>query len=298
MRAPSALSPAELVVGVEQRPDERGPDDHGVGVGGHLGGLVAVRDAQPHSHRQVGDFARPLHQRAGELGRRGARAGHPHDGGRVDEAAARLRGVAQPLVGRRGRDQEDLVEVVGVRCRDPLVGGVGSEVGRDQARSPGTREVGGEPLDAVLLDRVPVGHHHRRRAGRGHGLHRPEDVLGADPALERALRGRLDRRAVHDRIAVGQADLDHVTPAVDHHPERVDCAGDVGEPCRQVADQSGAPLGTGPLERTSCAHVRVTSHPRRSAPRWPVRAYRRRSPGPARTTRWPCPCPCRRDPRG
>ena len=47
--------PGGAVVGVvEQRPDERRPDDHPVGVRRHLGGLVAVADAEAHAHRQLG----------------------------------------------------------------------------------------------------------------------------------------------------------------------------------------------------------------------------------------------------
>ena len=49
-----------------------------------------------------------------------AGAGHAHHRGGVDEAAAGRRGHRDPLVGRRRRDQEDLVEVVRVGGGDPL----------------------------------------------------------------------------------------------------------------------------------------------------------------------------------
>ena len=107
---------------------------------------------------------------------------------------------------------------------DPLGREVGREVGGDQARSPGGGQVGGEPVDAVALDGVPVGHHDGRRAGGGDRLDGAQHVGGADAQLERLLGRGLDGRAVHHRVAVGQADLDDVAAGVDHRAERVDAA--------------------------------------------------------------------------
>src|SRR4051795_5078149 len=74
-------------------------------------------------------------------------------------------------------------------------------------------------------------------AGGGHRLDRPEHVGGADAAVERLLGGGLDGGAVHDRVAVGQPDLDHVAAGPDHRPEPLDAAPDVREAGREVPDE-------------------------------------------------------------
>ena len=104
-------------------------------------------------------------QRAGRARRRRAGAGDAHRRGGVDEAAAVLGGVAQPLVGRGRRDEEDPVQPGGVGGGEPVRRArrlVGREVGRDDAGAAGGGQRVGEPLVAVALDRVPVGHHQRR----------------------------------------------------------------------------------------------------------------------------------------
>src|SRR3954449_10597704 len=51
-----------LRVGVEHSAYERGPDDDGVGVTGHLGRLITVGDAETHTDGQVGRVSDPLHK--------------------------------------------------------------------------------------------------------------------------------------------------------------------------------------------------------------------------------------------
>ena len=76
-RTPSARSVGQraqgveagrLVVGVvEEGAHEGGADDHAVGVRRHLGGLVAVADAEPDGDREVAARPDPRDERAGEV---------------------------------------------------------------------------------------------------------------------------------------------------------------------------------------------------------------------------------------
>ena len=82
---------------------------------------------------------------------------------------------------------------------------------------PALGEVGGEALDAVARDEVPVGHARaaaRRRRGRPRVAR--EHVVDPGAAGERLVGGVLDDRAVHERVAVGHADLDDVDAGLDH----------------------------------------------------------------------------------
>ena len=95
-----------------------------------------------------------------------ARPGHAHDRGGVDEAAAGRGRGAQPLGRRRRRDQEHLVELVRIGRGDPLLRLVRDQVRRDQPGAAGRCQLGGEALDAVPLDRVPVRHDQGRGRAR------------------------------------------------------------------------------------------------------------------------------------
>ena len=67
----------------------------------------------------------------------------------------------------------------------------------------------------------------------------PEAVARRLRGVQRLLGGALDDRAVHQRVGVGQADLDDVDAARDHRPHRLDRALDGRVADRQVADQRG-----------------------------------------------------------
>ena len=126
---------------------------------------------------------------------------------------------------------------------------VGGQVGRDQARSAGRGQVGGEPLDAVALDRVPVGHHERRGAGGGDGL----DGGAARRGCGRRRRAPAGRRpGSWGRPSPGRCRAGRSRSRRSRRrpcAQRVDAAGDVGEAGRQVADQGGPALGAGLVER-------------------------------------------------
>ena len=103
-------------------------------------------------------------------GDRVAGAGDAHERGGVDEAAAGLGGQRDALVGGAERDQEHAAEGVGVGGGEPGLGLLRDEVRGDEPLPPTAASSRGEAVDAVVLDRVPVRHDQRGRAGVGDGL--------------------------------------------------------------------------------------------------------------------------------
>ena len=131
--------------------------------------------------------------------RRPRRRGDAHRGRRVHPAPAGRGGAAQPGR-RRGRcDEEHPVQVVRVGGGDPPGRLVGDQVGGDRARSPSRGEIGGEPLHAVALDRVPVAHHD------GDGPGQPGCLVQQQPVLRRCSFGHQpDLRRSPGRSELGQ----------------------------------------------------------------------------------------------
>ena len=117
----------------------------------------------------------------------------------------------QPRLGRGRRDQEDRVEVVlapAAASHGPASSGIRSGV--ITPATTGARQVLGEALHAVVLHRVPVGHDDRRRTCGGQRGDRRQHVADGTPPVQRRCDRLLDDRAVHQRIGVGQADLEDV----------------------------------------------------------------------------------------
>ena len=177
------------------QPDERGADDHAVGVRAppRPPGRRWRHRARPPTGRSVTAWCART-SGAGEVAglRRGRRSrpsprSRRRSRGRLGGVARAARRSTTARPGRPGRGRAGPRR----RARPGLVGG---QVGGDQAGAAGRGEVGGEAVDAVALDRVPVGHHHRRaRRSRRPPRRRAEHVAGADAALERLLGGGLDR---------------------------------------------------------------------------------------------------------
>ena len=200
---------------VEDLPHERRPHDHPVGVGSDLGRLVAVADARAPRRPAGRCRAGPRHQ----LGAAG-------DG----RAAAPVTPIARPRRRSRGWpavaairssvlrrcDQEDPVEVMRRRRLDPGRRLLRDQVRGDEPGAAGRGQVGGEAVDAVALDRVPVAHHHDGAPRCRHRSTVREDVCDAAAAAQGQVDGDLDRRPVHHRVGVGHADLDDVDAALDH----------------------------------------------------------------------------------
>ena len=105
---------------------------------------------------------------------------------------------------------------------EPLVRLVGNQVRGDQTGAARIGQPGGEPFDAVVLDRIPVGHDQRRDPRRRDRLDRPEHVGDPQPSGERPVGGDLDDRTVHHRVGVWKSDLDDVDTGVHHGLEGVD----------------------------------------------------------------------------
>ncbi len=125
----------------------------------------------------------------------------------------------------------------------------------------GRGQVRGEALDAVALDRVPVGHDDRSAAPVAATASTTASTSRMrTPPRSAAVGGVLDDRAVQHRVGVGQADLDEVARRRRPWLSSLDGAGDRREAGRQVADQRGAALGA----RPSRARQQVGPTPGRS----------------------------------
>ena len=126
--------------------------------------------------------------------------------------------------------------------------------------APAAARVARETLDAVLIDRIEVGEEdHRRAAALAAARCERETSVNPRSAGKRALPGGRDRRAVGERIAVGNPELDHVGAnggdRRDHRfgRRRIRIAG------HQVRNERGAAFGARAhedrLERRSTAAI-------------------------------------------
>jgi hypothetical protein len=89
---------------------------------------------------------------------------------------------------------------------------LGRQVDDDEPVDARLLGLGQEPVDPAGIDRVVVAHEHDGRLGvvLAERPHHVERAVHRLPALERALPGALDRRAVGHRIGEGHAQLDDV----------------------------------------------------------------------------------------
>ncbi len=122
---------------------------------------------------------------------------------------------------------------------DPLPRLVRNQVGRDEARAARIREISGETFHTVMEDEVPIAHDERDAPGIGHRLHGAKHVGDTLAVAQRNLAGRLDHRAVHDRVGIRQADLHDIHAVVDHSAEGLKRQLRVGESKGQIADEGG-----------------------------------------------------------
>ncbi len=118
------------------------------------------------------------------------------------------------------------------------------QVGQDAPGAARLGQLGGEALDAVAVDGVPVRHDEDRFAGGPVGLaDRAHHVGDLQAAAQGDVVGGLDDRAVEDGVAVRQTDLDDVGAAVEGGLDRLDAAVHGREPGREVGDEGGPALG-------------------------------------------------------
>ena len=179
----TATTPARRRRRLDQRAHEGGADDDAVGVARDLAPPGArVGHAEADADRAVSGAARVRATSAAAASPTvAAGAGDAHGRGGVDEAAAGGDGrgaagsgwrTARP--GRPGRDRPRRCAASHAAASSGIRSGVISPA------PAGGGEVVGEALDAVALDRVPVGHDQRRGAGlRATASTAPEHVARA-----------------------------------------------------------------------------------------------------------------------
>ena len=169
------------------------------------------------------------------------------------------------------------------RCRVLRAGGsihsdalLRKEVGGDHPGATGRGKVTGEGVPRHTARRGSS----RSSPGSGRRWRRPPRRCAGrrrrlKPAAQRDVDGVLDDRAVHQRVAVGQADLDHVDACVDHCDDGLDPAGDAGVAGRQVADEQGTAGGRRRRRRASSRDgaldlgLQTARAPRRARPSTP-----------------------------
>jgi hypothetical protein len=95
-------------------------------------------------------------------------------------------------------------------------------------------------MSGVMRPAPPASASHVDRLA--HAAHRLEDVRDAEAPGQRGLRGLLDDGSVHDRVGVGQAELEHVDAVAGHRDRRVDARVEIGEADGQVAHERAAAL--------------------------------------------------------
>ena len=196
---------------VEQPAHERAADDHAVGGGRGLGGLLRVRDARAPSSTGLSVAAlqrRPI--TFAWLGEVIALPRHAHQRDAVHEAAGpladRARAARRPVVG----PASSTVSMPAASAASPHPSSSSSGRSGTIARVDATRDQrGGEALVAHVLDRVVVRHHDERDVDVEAGEVR-RDARGRRTDVQRALRRLLDRAAVHHRVRERDADLDRV----------------------------------------------------------------------------------------
>ena len=206
--------------------------------------------ADPAVGRRVGVLAQASDEGAGRGIQLRALAGDAHRRDGVDEARRAAHDEFEPLVGRGRRREEDAVEARAGARGDPVLGGFGRDVGRDEARSPGREKVVGVAVDAVLRDGIPVRHdEHGHIDATGDLADRGEGVAHAEAAGESGLRRLLDDRAVHDGVGVGRAQLEDVGAVLGQRDGGLDARLQVGEAERQIADEDAAAFGARRVDR-------------------------------------------------
>src|SRR5665648_1032451 len=142
-------------------------------------------------------------------------ARHTHGRCGAHEPAGCPGGEGEPLDGGARGHQKHPVQPVGVGRGHPLGGLVRDQVRGDQACATCCSQVPREGVDPVAQDRVPVGHHQDRHAGRGDRRDGSQGVHHPHPTGQRLLDGALDDGAVHHGVRVRHPQLYDVDARVD-----------------------------------------------------------------------------------
>ena len=182
--------------------------------------MLRIGDAEPHGDRQPSPacpFADARDQSRRTIGNVFALAGNAGAGDGVDESLAVLGDGGKALIRAGGRSKEDRREADAVH-----LGEVGRGFFDDHVRQQDTVDAGGsgcvgEVGQAEAQDGIEIGKDHQAGMGTGgaqiagQGKH----VYETGTAREGAFTGALDDRAIGERIAEGNAELDDVRAGID-----------------------------------------------------------------------------------
>src|SRR5258705_47762 len=139
------------------------PDHGGVGPPGDLANVIRLRNAEPERDGQGADFPDALRHllRAGR--QRVPRAGDTEARDRVQKAAAKHRGPAQPVVGRRRTEKEDCINPPRGEHAPELVGLFDGKVEHEHTVHTGLLGAIRELFRAEPQNRVDIAEDHDRR---------------------------------------------------------------------------------------------------------------------------------------
>ncbi|MPL80197.1 hypothetical protein SDC9_26093 [bioreactor metagenome] len=224
---------------------DRRADDTAIGDARDGTRRLGGGDAEAHHHRQIGRGLDPRNLRADVARLRRLTAGDAGDRDVIDESGGVLQHLRQALVIGRRRRETDEVQPRVLRRDAELRILLGRQVDDDQPVDTGLQRIGHELFAAAVIDRVIIAHHHDRRdiVGLAELGHHVERLLQGLTAVERALTGKLDRRAVRHRIGEGHAELDHVDARRGHPLHHRERGLDVRVSRHDIGDEGLLPLG-------------------------------------------------------
>ena len=177
--------------------------------------------------------------------------GDPGERDRVEEALRACGHERAPPDGRRRRHEIDDADAEARRLGLQLRALVRREVGEDEARHAGLAQAaqdGGPVSPPEHLIDVAHGHQRRVRARRVDAAHQLDGVVEPRSVPQRDRARPLQRRAIGQRIRVGQADLEEVGARIDLGDGDGQGGGGIGVARHGIGDERGASVGRGLLE--------------------------------------------------
>src|SRR5260370_25710911 len=191
--------------------DKGGADYGGVGKAGENGDVAGERDAEAYGDGELRNGAGAAEECGEIVGERVFRAGYSGAGDEIEEAGRDGGDFGEAFVRGSGRAEKNSVEMMGGENAAIVCGLFGSEIGGEDAVSGDFAGGARECFEAHLQDGIVVAKEHERNLRGLTDAANEIDYTGERGAgFEGAFGGALDGRAVGERIAEGNAELDDV----------------------------------------------------------------------------------------
>src|SRR5438552_1591442 len=253
--------------------------------------------AEPDHDRERRVPAHARHEASDVGGERLARARHAGERYAVHEAARERDEPSEAFVAGRRRVQVGPREPLRIERRVELSRLFGRKIGNDDPRDAGLRRIARERGQAARIakERIRVTHEEHR----GVSLPRESTGLGdasgkSGPAPQRDLARALHRRAIRERVAERDAELEHVRTAIERRACQRDGCREVGKADGQVHhDREPLLFARAPKRASDAFRPRhADGHAHSRVPSL-ITISRSLSPRPERQTTTVCPAPSR-----